>query len=123
MGAKKKQPAPALRKLYAWEPERKANRALIRHHIRQAMRNKIWAHEKAGPDWYARASDMSRTMADQYKAQSIKTLARASLEYHRLRAHQGLRAPAQGSHCPSGWPWDRPAHELWNKLQREGAPA
>lgn len=102
--------------LYSWQPEKRANKALILHHIAKAIERKKWCNEQT-PKTLAKHCTYSVNEWQKDKDKSVKRLARESLEYHRLRAFLGLRGENEGgSYCPKGWPWDRPAHEEWMKL-------
>lgn len=94
-------------RLYAWTSETRAGRACIRFHIARALEQKRWA-ATVTDEWKRAASTVSLDMAERYSSQSVRTLARAGLEYHRLRAHVGL--------ATDGRNWDRPAHKLWQAL-------
>jgi hypothetical protein len=104
--------------MYSWEADKRANKALILHHIGKALERRAWIEEQT-PKKLEKHCTYSVTVYHRDKVKSIKQLARDSLDYHRLRAFLGLRGDNEGgSYCPQGWPWDRPANELWNQLLR-----
>lgn len=98
-------------RLYSWRADRRASRACIRHFIARAIEQKAWA-DGLPADWGSHVSDMSRQMAEGYRRDSVRTMARHSLEYARLRA---FMAGAYGG------PGDRPAAELWQTLHGPAA--
>ena len=93
-------------RLYSWSPERRASAAHIRHFIAQAVERKAWAATK--PAVWRDASQMSQEMLAEVRASSIKQIARKAMEYARYRAFM------PGAY--SGWPGDKPAHDLWQSL-------
>lgn len=94
--------------LYSWRPDRKATREHIHHFVTKAVERKQWAATMpANPDDWP-ASEVSRDMLRNYRSKTVKQLARDSLDYARLRAFM------RGAY--DGYPGDRPARDLWEKL-------
>jgi len=95
--------------LYAWSPERRASRECIAHFVVEAVTRKQWA-QSVSDEWWSLAGDMSRQWVTELRNSSIHAIARKSLEYCRMRS----RMTVYGS-----YPSDRPAFELWQKLNQE----
>lgn len=91
-------------RLYSWHPERRATRSHIRYFIRQALERKKWAATM--PEEWKIASQMSQDMLAEYRALSVKELARKSMEYARLRAFM----------MDGGRFINRPERTLWDTL-------
>jgi hypothetical protein len=90
--------------------ERKATPRCLRHFIEEAVADKHWAVATCGnPEWFRRASTVSLEMHDEYLKRSILYLARKKMRYAKMRAFLGVGKANE-------WPWDKPAHDLWLKL-------
>lgn len=97
---------------------RRASPAVIRHHVREAVRRKADALAAlSDPDRLQRACDMSHVMWREAAERSIHVLARTALEYHRHRAFAGVNDANSGSYAPAGWPIDLTARDKWLSLQ------
>jgi hypothetical protein len=101
--------------LYSWKPERKASRTCIKHFINEARKYKEWLNSLT-PEWLSKAAGIVQQSYERDRNKSLRQLARDKLEYGRLRAYLGTEEKTGGSFCPAGWPWDRPAHDLWRRL-------
>lgn len=95
--------------LYAWSPESRASRVCIAHFVKESVERKKWA-ESLSDEWWQSAGTMSRQWATELRTSSIHTIARKSLEYCRMRS----RITVYGS-----YPADKPAFELWQRLNQE----
>lgn len=89
---------------------KKASKECIRHFIEEAVSDKHWAIATCkNPQWFHRASTISLEMHEKYLNKSILFLAREKMRYARMRAFLGVGKA-------NDWPWDKPAHDLWLKL-------
>lgn len=98
--------------LYSWRHDRRATRGHIREAVHYAL-----CEKRAVAVAVVAPNEVPGSVAQQWRERvqrcSIKQLARRHLEYWRYRAHMGLEGSSQGSHCPAGWPLDRPAYLRW----------
>lgn len=85
----------------------KTTLAHIRHFVRRAAKDKAWALSVTG-EWKRNACDISLKMASDYASQTIKTIARSSLEYHKMRAKLVSSSLNR--------PMDPVAFKLWTSL-------
>lgn len=95
--------------LYSWRADRRASI----EHVKEAVRHALWEKNEIGTktdSWYEGACGISRKWRDDVRASSVKQLARAHLEYWRLRAFM------LGDGTLTGWHIDRAAFNRWKMV-------
>jgi hypothetical protein len=89
------------------ETAKRASTACIRHFVKEAQRDKLWAIDVLGDDKKLQSfCDYSIEVAIDYNSSSLHVIARKHLEYIRYRAHL----------THHGRPINPCDHDLWHSL-------